>query len=286
MANMERIAQPEPVTGSRIKLWLVSVLLVVLYAPTAAWLWERWTLSVWHHAHGFLILVIVCYLIFKKLRELQSLPVSSSVWGFLLLVPALILYALDAGMHTQLLAAVAMFLTLPGLSLLFLGRQRTKEIIIPLVFLLFTLPIPLAFTEQLHLVLRQIATVGTAFIIPKLGIPLYVEGTTLHIPGGTLLVADACSGFSTLYAALAVACLVAYTCPVMYRRILVLLIAAPLAIAVNVIRVTLLVLLVHQQGIDVLSTSWHTISGLFTFALSLPIIFMIGYVPEKNGKRS
>jgi len=264
-------------------LWLVGAQLAFLYAPTVVWLWERWTLSVWHHAHGLLILPVVGYLIREELKKRVYPPANGNAWGFAILIPAVFLHMLDTGMHTQLLSAVSLVMALPGLSLLFLGRERTKAILFPLIFLAFTLPIPLAFTESLHLVLRQIATVASAQVIPWLGIPLYVEGTTLHIPKGTLQVADACSGFSTLYAALAIACLTAYMCPDPRRRILVLLLAAPIAIGANIIRVVLLVLLVAWQGIDILGTSWHTISGLFTFALALPIIFWIGMAPAGAG---
>ena len=281
----DKAAARSTVVTSILK-WMVAVLLVALYFPTVLWLWDRWTLSIWHHAHGLLILVVITYLILKELRRLRGLPVSSSAWGFLILVPALVLHALDAGMHTQLLSAVALVLALPGLALLFLGVSRTRAIGFPLAFMFFTLPIPLALTEHLHLVLRKIATLGTAYVIPNLGVPLYVEGTTLYIPNGVLQVADACSGFSTLYAAVAVACLVAYTCPDPRRRVLALLAAVPLAIGANIIRVILLVLLVQWQGIGILGTSLHTISGLFTFVLALPVIIWIGNVParEKDDK--
>lgn len=262
-------------------MWFVGLQLMVLFAPTVVWLWDRWTLSVWQHAHGLLILPIVGYLVWKKLREVRYLPLSSSAWGFVILIPALALHILDTGMHTQLLSAAAFMLALPGLSLLFLGFQRTKEILFPLIFLVFTLPIPLAFTEQLHLVLRKVAVVSTAFIIPQFGILLFTEGFALYIPNGTLYVSDACSGFSTLYAAVAIACLTAYMCPDWRRRILVLLAAAPIAIAANIVRVVLLVVLVHWKGIDILGTSWHIISGLFTFVLALPVIFWLGHVPKK-----
>lgn len=265
----------------QVLLWFVGIQLMVLYAPTVVWLWERWTLSIWQHAHGLLILPVVGYLVWKGLKKVRHLPSSSSAWGFVILIPALALHILDTGMHTQLLAAAALVIALPGLFLLFVGFQRTKEILFPLIFLVFTLPIPLAFTEQLHLALRKVATISTAFIIPQFGIPLFSEGTFLYIPNGTLYVSDACSGFSTLYAAVAIACLTAYICPDWRRRILVLLAAAPIAIAANIVRVVLLVLLVHWKGIDILSTSWHIISGLFTFALALPVIFWLGHVPEK-----
>lgn len=156
------------------------------------------------------------------------------------------------------------------------GKERTKAIIFPLSILFLTLPIPLFLTESIHLVLRYIATDSVAWLLPFFGVPVYSTGTLLQIPNGSLQVADACSGFSTLYATITVAILTAYFCPVVHRRVLVLLIAVPLAIAVNIIRVLLLTLLVHWIGLDVLATSAHEISGLATFVVALPIVFWLG----------
>ncbi len=242
-------------------------------------------MSVWHNAHGVLIATIIGYLIWRELRSTGKLAPASNAWGFVFLVPALLLHALDAGMHTQLLSAISLVLALPGLALLFLGMERTRSIAFLLFFLVFTLPIPLAATEQLHLLLRQVATAATALVIPWFGIPLYAEGTRLQIPNGTLQVADACSGFSTLYAAVAVAALTAYFCHSPRRRLLVLLLAAPIAILANILRVVLLTLLVHWFGVQILGTSLHSISGLFTFVLALPVIFWLGTVrPTKENR--
>jgi exosortase len=260
----------------RAALWIVGLELLLLFAPTLVWLWGRWTLSVWHHAHGLLIPPVVAYFIREELQGAKHLPASSSAWGFAVLVPALALHALDAGMHTELLSAIALVMAMPGLSLLFLGVARTRAILFPLAFLAFALPIPLALTETIHLQLRYIATAGTSTIVPLLGIPLFVEGTTLHMATGTLQVADACSGFSTLYAAVAVAFLTAYSTRSPTRRALVLLSAAPLAIVANILRVVALVVLVVWQGPGVLETFIHPLSGMMTFALALPVIFWLG----------
>lgn len=260
---------------------MVGIELIALYAPTLKWLWDRWTLSIWQHAHGLFIMPIAGYLILKELRKFHYLPLSSSAWGFVILMPALALHMLDAGIQTRILSAIAFLLILPGLSLLFLGIQRTKKILFPLFFLVFALPIPLAFTEPLHLILRRIATVGAAFLILKLGIMTYTEQTIIYIPNGMLLVADACSGFSTLYAAMTTACLLAYICPDRRRSLFVLIAAAPIAVVANIIRVTLLAILIYFNGFDILNTSWHTVSGLFTFIIALPAIFWLGYVPKK-----
>jgi exosortase len=274
--GMDDLAVPAASTKHRLLLAVLLVEAAVLFAPTVAWLIDRWTLSVWQHAHGLLILPIVGYFVYQELKPLAALPRSSSALGFLFLVPALALHALDAGMHTQLLSAAALMLSLPGFSLLLLGTRRTTAIAFPLAFLAFSLPIPLAFTEQIHWQLRQIATAGTSAIVPLLGIPLFVEGTTLHMANGALEVADACSGFSTLYAAVAVAALTAYSTRSPMRRAVVLLSAVPLAIAANLLRVIALVLLVVWRGPAILETFVHPLSGLATFALVLPVIFWLG----------
>src|SRR5262245_27515343 len=119
-------------------------------------------MSVWHNAHGLLLVPVVAYFVREELLPLRHLPRSSNAWGFAILLPALALHALDAGMHTELLSAGALVLALPGLALLLLGTTRTKAIAVPLMFLVLALPIPLSFTETLHLMLRHIATAGTA----------------------------------------------------------------------------------------------------------------------------
>ena len=267
---------PAGTTGSRRWLWLVLAGLIAVFAPTLVWLWGRWTLSVWHNAHGLLILPVAAYFVREELRATRHLPASSSAWGFAILVPALLLRAFDAGMHTELLSAAAIVLAMPGLSLLLLGVARTRAIVIPLLFLGLALPIPLSFTESIHLQLRHLATAGTAAVLPWVGVPVFTEGTTLHIARGPIEVADACSGFSTLYAAVAVALLTAYQSTSNSRRALVLVAAAPIAIVSNMLRVLLLVALVAWYGPPILDTYIHPLSGIMTFALSLPLIFWLG----------
>ena len=239
-------------------------------------------MSVWHNAHGALVPPVVAFLIYHELKPFKGQPVEGSAWGFVLLLPALLLHAIDAGMHTQLLAAASIVVALPGLSLLLIGVARTRAILFPLLFLVAALPIPLGMTEQIHMQLRLIATAATSAIVPWLGIPVFTEGTTLHLAPGPVEISDACSGFSTLYAAGAVALLTAYSTPGWKRKAMVLLAAAPLAIAANILRVVSLTALVVWEGPWVLDTFIHPLSGMLTFALALPIIFWLGGDPRQG----
>jgi exosortase len=257
-------------------LLLIAVELVVLFAPTVVWLVDRWTLSVWHNAHGMFVPPLAAWLAWQELKAHPNVPVGSSRWGYALLIPALALHALDAGMHTQLLSAVALFVSIAGLSLLTLGTARTRLIAFPLAFLAFAIPIPLALTEPLHLLLRHIAAAGTGALLPVFGVSVFREGTVLHTIDGPVTIVDACSGFSTLYASVAVASLAAYSATGWGRRALVFLAVAPIAIGANLLRVLVLTLLVVWYGWGVLDTFIHPLSGMITFALALPLIFWLG----------
>jgi len=264
--------------GAREKILLAVVgsALLVVYAPTLVWLFGRWTLSVWHHAHGLFIPPLVAWLVVQELKRHRDLPASASGWGFALLVPALLLHVIDTGMQTQLLSAASIVIALPGLSLLFMGWPRTRTILFPLLFTAFALPIPLAATEKLHLALRQITTAIVTPLLSSLGVSVFAEGTTLHLVNAVVQIADACSGFSTLYAAMAFSCLLAYFSPSVPRKVLVLALAAPIAIASNVARMILLLLLVIWQGPAVLDTFIHPLSGMLTFAIALPLLLWLG----------
>ncbi|BCS33176.1 hypothetical protein TBR22_A24030 [Luteitalea sp. TBR-22] len=267
-----------------VRLWLVLAALVALYAPTVSWLWERWTMSVWHNAHGMLIPFVVAYFVRDELERYDGPVEEGSAWGFAWLVPALAMHVLDGAMHTQLLSAASMVVAAPGLSWLFLGPSRSRAILFPLLFLAFMLPIPLGVTERLHLALRHLTAGGVEHLVPMFGVPLFRDGLTLLSGESRLLVADACSGFSTLYAAMTVALLTAYFCPVAWRRVLVVVAAAPIAIGANILRVSLLVLLVRTYGNGVLETWMHEGSGILTFVLALPLIFWLGTPPQSVAK--
>jgi exosortase len=268
----------------RLLLAVVGVEFALLYAPTVGWLIDRWTLSVWHNAHGMLIPFAVAYFAWQELRPLANVDTRANPWGFVFLLVALALHVLDTGMHTQILSAASIVIALPGLSLLFLGTARTRAIAFPLAFLVFMLPIPLVMTERIHLLLREIATVATANLVPLLGVTVFSEGTTLHMSEGVLVVGDACSGFSTLYASCAVAALTAYSCNHLRGRVLALGAAVPLAIAANILRIVLLVLAVRFLGIGSLATWIHPGSGMLTFAIALPAIMWLGRPAAASSK--
>jgi exosortase len=288
------VVAPETVLGrptATARRWrgaligFISLELLVLFVPTVIWLWGRWTMSVWQNAHGMFVPLLAGWLAWHELKRHPAEPLRGSGWGFIFLIPALALHALDAGMNTQLLSAVALFLTIPGFSLLLLGTAKTGRIAFPIAFLIFALPIPLGFTEPIHMALRQIISVATAAALPLVGVSVFREGTVLYTTAGPVSIGDACSGFSTLYASVTFATLVAFMARTWQRRALVLVASVPVAMAANLLRVFALTLMVALGEGWLLDTFVHPLSGMLTFALALPILLWLGDDRERTASR-
>jgi exosortase len=254
-------------------LWLV--LFVAVFAPTLLWLFERWTDRLWFNGHNLFIPIVVAWLFRDTLRRKKLAEEQGSALGFVFLVPALSLRVYDLAIHTEILSALALFLALPGLCLLLLGRLHTRALAFPLILTFFMLPFPAAAVAPVHQVLRDITAWGTAQLVPFFGIVVAREGTTLMIPTGVVLVSDACSGFSTFYAAMTLALILASMAATLVRRVQIFVGAIVLAIVCNTIRVTILVLLAHYVSFDLLDTFAHEASGLFAFAVTLLALFLI-----------
>lgn len=251
----------------------VAALFALVYAPTAIWFVERWSMGVWWHIHGFIVFPIAIWLAQARLRSLPPSPPSHSALGFLFLVPAALLAALDAMLGFEILSAFSMLLAIVGLAFLLLGRGRTRAIWFPLLFLGFAIPIPLFVARPIHMVLRHIAAMGSGTALDFMGYDVRRSGLHIEVGPEKLEIADACSGFSTLMAMLMVALLLAYLGRMRpWRSALLVLWVFPAAAAANIARCVLLSMFIAAFGGEILETALHPISGMLTFAIALGLL--------------
>lgn len=256
------------------RVWVAFAGLALAFAPTGVWLYASWTGNIWNNGHGMLVPVVMGYLIYQTLRRDEAPDeVASSPWGLAFVGAGLGLVVLDAALGTHQIAVLGLVLVLPGVSLLLLGARRTRLLTVPLVLSIFMIPIPN--TVATHLYLKQLTASIVAPVISALGIPVLREDTVLVLPRATFLVADACSGFSALYAAAGISIVLAAAARSWWRKGLLLAAAFPLAVACNVARVTLLVVAANHFGLGLLDTPFHSASGVATFWGVIVLLFLI-----------
>lgn len=261
--------RPAPIHALWIGLFLAA------FAQTFVWLWERWTASVYLNAHGLLVPMVIAWLVWEDLRRNPVREPRSSALGFVLLVPGLVMLALDSVIHSDLLAAVGLVVALPGLSLLVFGLERTRALAFPIALLPLMLPLPYAWLSPLHYGLRVVTAHGAKVLLELSGRPTLLEGTTLRVPLAEVEVADACSGYSALFAAVVLALVLCYLGRSWPRRVLLLVAAPVVALFGNVLRAVWLVLAIERMGPGVLETPVHQGSGMVAFAGTLIVLFLL-----------
>jgi len=252
-------------------VWLLPFL--VLAAPIVRSMWYKWTRSIWDNGHGLFVPVLSGFLAYIALRREPVKNEEPSAWGFVFLVPALLIIAIDGAIKTDYLRALGLVLSLPGLSLLLLGPHRTRALRFPLALSFLMQPLPTTLLTPLHEWLQGVTAQGSEWLLRFLGLPVLAEGMHLHLPHGTVQVVQACSGFSALYAAFTIAVVLAYLSHSWSRRAVLLGVAFPLAMGGNVLRVSALAMLAEWRGYGVLETPLHVISGYASFVLTLCLVF-------------
>jgi exosortase len=145
----------------------------------------------------------------------------------------------------------------------------------PITYLLLMVPLP--WLEQLSPGLaRGMASVAAAFA-GGVGLPVSAQGAQLQLGGATLAVGAPCSGLNSLAALVTLAALYAHLAegPLAGRVGLVLL-AVPIALLANLLRIVLLVLVAHALGIEAALRYFHDWSGLVLFGLAVALLLLAG----------
>jgi exosortase len=252
--------------------WVAAFLFTVIFAPTLAWMYTQWTGSVWRNNHGIFMPVLMFFLARSALRREESVEDDASAWGFAFVVVGLALAVLDATIRTRYLAAVGFVVCLPGFSLLFFGRRRTVALRFALLLGIFMIPVPITLAN--HIFLRNATAAGAEPLIRMLGIAVARDHSVLDVAGSPspFVVSEACSGFATLYSALALTIFLVAYCRSPLRRVALLLSFFPLALAANVLRVLILVLMGVVLDMSLLDTVLHEGSGVATFFLVVAVL--------------
>ncbi len=208
------------------------------------------------------------------------------VLGFFLLVHVMSSPPANMIMVSSALAFIG---TLLGLVMLWGGWPLLRAYWMPIVLLLFMVPMPMEQIARLNLHLKAIASDSALWLsVEGFGVPAVRQGSFVYLPNDpvtgeekTLTVDNVCSGLRSLIALTFFAAMFALICRVRgLWRIVLLLLAVPVALLSNALRITGLIVVAHTDGIAAASEGgwFHDLSGLLIFVLALAILFAIEYL--------
>ena len=269
---------------------LMLALLLAAFYPVLCWMYARWTAPDSCFSHGFLIPLISAYFVFKQRAQLARFARRPAKAGLALLLAGLLLFIAGGWLRVYFTSGFALLLCLAGLLVYWGGWQWVRRLWFPLCFLIFMLPLPEVAIARLNLGLKLLVIQAAAGGLEALGIPVVMDGASLHLERGVLLVGDGCSGLRSLLALIALGVLFAYCYGQSYSkgggtrawlvRGAVLAAIIPAALGANLLRIFLNAVCIHFFGQELLfrplvSTSLtgeidlHLLSGFLVFVFAL-----------------
>ena len=252
------------------------------------WMVDRWgdsTLGSGDYSHGWLIPLVSLWVVWSKRRELATAPKAQSRMGLAVVVAALLLHWLGAKAQQTRMSLMGLVLLIWGVPFHVYGWQVAKILIFPCAYLIFC--IPLNFLDSLTFPLRMFATASAAVILNGLGIAVERSGSIIQsIPPGayTFGVEEACSGIRSLLALTAIAAAYAYMSQkTLAKKWILFLSSIPIAIIVNTLRVTSVVVIAEFFGSKFAGGTYHDASGYaFFLAVSMALLMLVDSLLKRN----
>ena len=165
-----------------------------------------------------------------------------------------------------MLSQLGFIVALLGIALGLGGYSLLKVTFIPIIFLIFAIPLPYVIDAALSFQLQLISSQLGVFFIRLFQIPVYLEGNVIDLGVYKLQVVEACSGLRYLYPLMSLGFLAAYLFQApLWQRALVFLSTIPITIVMNSLRIGLVGVLVNHWGPQDADGFLHMFEGWIIF---------------------
>ena len=238
------------------------------------------------YSHGFLIPLFAAALLVMRREPFRNVPMWHR-WvgvGLVALGTAMRVYGgysviFMADNFSLIPCIIGVFVMVGGLPTL--GWAGTAA-----AFLVFMYPLPRVIEEKVMYPLQRLATMCSNALLVTMGVDSFREGNLIRLAtrDEPLNVAEQCSGLRmlTIFTALSVAMALLFTEKTWWERSIVVLSAIPIALAVNVFRITLTGLLYYFNASEALTDKiMHDLAGWIMMPLALGLLYLEIYVMGK-----
>ena len=267
--------------------WAGAALLAGLLALALPTWWD-FVAGPWvgySQGHEPLVLVAAAFLAWRRHEVFAALPQRSGpVWPALAVLAAgLLLYLAGRTLQFLRIELIAPMVVIAALLLHYKGLAGLRTMAVPLLALLFALPLPygvvLALTGPMKAAVSAVTTIG----LQGLGYPIARSGVVITVGQYQLLVAEACAGLQTMFALEAFGLF--YTQLMNYRHwqrsAVMAVLVIPVGFIANVIRTAVLVLVTYHFGDEVGQGFVHGFAGLLLFAVAIVMIHALDRVLDR-----
>ena len=278
MATTELLPVSTTSVSSPRKLlsWQAGVLFLLtawLYAPIVSHLAVQWWQDP-NYIHGFFVPAFSLLLLWEDRARLAALPLKPSWSGLVILLFALLALTVGVLSSEFFLTRISLLLLISGMVVFLAGWEYLLAVSFPLTFLILMVPSSTIF-NRVTFPLQILASKTASFLLTLAGVSVVREGNILLLSGARMEVAEACSGIQSLFSLVTLAIVYGYLVETKIgMRILLALVAIPISILANALRISATGFVLQRWGIERAQGSFHTFSGWLIFMSSLVLLLL------------
>lgn len=237
------------------------------------------------YGYGFLIPLIVAYMVWQKKDHLARTGLQGSWWGVAVLLLGMALALLGRLSALDTLIQYALLWVIAGLVLAYTGPLAFRQIWVPLLMLALMVPLPGSLQQGLSGELQLISSRLGAEVMRAAGVSVFLEGNVIDLGSQQLEVAEACNGLRYLFPLLAMGCIAAYFFQArLWKRLLVFLSALPITVLMNSLRIGMIGISVEYGGPSLTAGLLHDMEGWLMFMASLGLLLLEMWVLARLGR--
>jgi exosortase D (VPLPA-CTERM-specific) len=252
-----------------------AMIAAVLAVKTGLSQMLEWLLTRPEYSHGILIPFIAAFLVWQRRDQIERMPFTGS-WAGL----GLVLFGVALGVIGKLstlftIEHYSVVITLYGLVLALTGWRVFRLLWVPLLVLLFMVPLPDFLYDDFSAQLQLLSSRVGVWFIRLLGISVYLEGNVIDLGIYKLQVAEACSGLRYLFPLMTLGFLMAYFFKAAFwKRALLFLSSIPITILMNSFRIGTIGVMVEHWGVQMAEGFLHEFQGWIVFMASSAIMVL------------
>jgi exosortase D (VPLPA-CTERM-specific) len=273
-----RLADARPVFRLTPLTWLLfatGLIAAVLAVKTGLVQMLGWLLTRPEYSHGFVIPFVSAFLVWQLRDRTERMPFTGSWAG---LSVALIGAGLGAVGKMSALFTIeqySAFIMLYGLVLALVGWNAFRLLWVPLLALIFMVPLPEFLYQNLSAQLQLWSSQIGVWFMRLFGVSVYLEGNVIDLGAYKLQVAEACDGLRYLFPLMTIGFLIAYFFKAAFwKRILLFLSCIPITILMNSFRVATIGVMVEHWGVRMAEGFLHEFQGWVVFMASGALIVL------------
>ena len=258
--------------------WLLLVgamIAAVLAVKTGVAQMMSWLLARPEYSYGLIIPFIAAFLVWQRRDQIERMPFNGSWAGFVLALFGAALGAIGKLSALFTLEHYSVVITLYGLVLALTGWRVFRLLWVPLLILLFMVPLPDFLYQNFSAQLQLLSSKIGVWFIRLVGISVYLEGNVIDLGTYKLQVAEACSGLRYLFPLMTIGFLMAYFFKAAFwKRALLFVSSIPITILMNSFRIGTIGVMVDHWGVQMAEGFLHEFQGWAVFMASGAIMVL------------